>query len=342
LTVKAHQIFSNKSRSVTAGGAGGGYNLVGNPYACPVNYASVIAASSATLNANFLILQENGSYATSPNGGVIAPHQGFMCLASSGGNINFTEACKNTVSLPNVIKAAVPVDFLTIQVSNSINGLGGSAELKFNSISSSDYSATEDLPFIPSVYENADNIWTTSTDNVSLLRNELPSKNNDEITIPLTVSCSVAGLHSLIFNGLSSIESYNCIWIEELGGKSTNLVTSGGTFSFATSEPGEKQFILHFENKSGCLPVAEQIFENELEHNTKVFDNGSDVLVKFNFTEVTPVVVTVYNTLGQIVTEPIKTYVSGEVIGLNIPKSNNIYLVNIQSGGKSISKRIYH
>lgn len=332
--------FGNKSFAVTAGGAGGGYNLVGNPYACPITYSTVVAASG-NLNASFAILLENNTYSTDPNGGIIAPNQGFMCIANSSGSIQFTEASKNTVSSPNILRTAPIKDAITINVYNNINGLGGATYIHFKDNGSDMFDKTQDLSFLSGPNENADNIWTNSTDQVSLLKNVL-SIDNEEKLVPLTVKSGVYGTHHISFNGLADFDKYNTVILEDLNsGKKTDLLKEQN-YDFNAEEIGkEYHFTIRFSNKK-TTNEKETISTNLLNENTSVYNTPSNVVVKFNMKESTPVKISVFNLSGQKVFESSNLNVTDDRLALPLQKENGLYLLIIQSKDQQITRKIIY
>lgn len=332
--------FGNVSFPVTAGGAGTGYNLVGNPYACPITYSTVVAASG-NLFPNFIILLENGSYATNSNGGVIAPNQGFMCCASSSGSIKFTEASKNIVTSPNILRTAPINDAIAVNVYNNINGLGGSTYIHFKDNGSDIFDKSQDLLFLSGPNEDADNIWTNSADQVSLLKNVL-STDKEEMFVALTVKSGVYGTHHISFNGLSDFNKYNSVILEDLNsGKKTDLLKDQN-YDFNSEEIGkEYNFTIHFSNQK-TNHVKEAISTNLLNENTSVYNTPSNVIVKFNMSEPTPVKISVYNLTGQQVIEPMNLNVTNDRIALPLQKENGLYLLIIQSKDQQITRKIIY
>lgn len=333
--------FGNVSFPVTAGGAGSGYNLVGNPYACPITYSTVVA-NSGNLFSSFIILLENGSYATDPNGGIIAPNQGFMCCAASSGNIMFTEASKNIVTSPNILRSASKNNSIRFNVYNNVNGLGGQTSIEFSENSMDIFENNKDLSFLTSPYDGADNIWTNTTDNKSMLRNSLNSNDNEK-NVPLTVKSGVYGMHTISVKGLENLTNYNSVVIEDLTtGKQTDLVKEQN-YSFNAEEVDkEYNFIVHFSNKKQSGAVKETMASNILNENTSVYNTPSNVVVKFDMPVETPVQISVYNLTGQQVIKPMNLNVTNDRIALPLQKENGLYLLIIQSKDQQITRKIIY
>ncbi|TND06489.1 MAG: Uncharacterized protein FD123_3527 [Bacteroidetes bacterium] len=332
--------FSTKTFPITAGGSGGGYNLVGNPYACPVTYSAVVTASG-NLGASFLVLSESGSYVTNPNGGVIAPNQGFLCPATSSGVITFTEACKNTTALPNIIRIGDPENFIRINIRSVMNGLGGQAVVNFDPNSTRNNDIGIDLPFIESPYELAANIWTKGADNSELLMNVDPAQ-EDEITIPLFVEPAVFGQHDLTFEGLNAVNTYSCATLED---PSTGEIIDLGKqskYSFIVNSTGKKTFLLHFKRTPDGCRLADQAMAANLEAQTSVYANANGLFAKFGFSEATDIRLSVFNMLGQEIIADKQAIVQNETLLLDVPESHGIYLVRVQMGDKEITKKIFY
>lgn len=332
--------FGNITRSVVAGGSGAGYNLVGNPYACPVNYSSVQAASG-NIGASFMILQENGSYVTNPNGGVIAPSQGFMCIASSTGNMTFTEACKNTSSVPNIIRQAEPMNYVRINVTNDQNGLGGETAIQFNDQARNGYDLSFDMPYLPSPYETASNLWTTDRDGKDNILNALDA-GSDVLEIPLTVEAAVDGNQTITFRGINRVTAYSCAWMENTEtGERINL-REKDSYSFFASAGSKSSFILHFDRTGNNCPLAQQNLTESLDAQTQVYVANDMLMAKFFFTEATDVQIVIYDAEGREVAAPKQYTVSSESIALESPGAHGVYFVQVIQADRVTTKKIYY
>ena len=316
-----------------------GYNLLSNPYACPITFASVVASSSATINSTFVIVNANGTYSNSPNGGVIAASQGFLAHVTAAGNATFSENHKTTIASPNIVRMGNPENYLKIKTSNEINGLGGEATIQINedAINGED---VYDLPFLSSPYEEATNIWTSDKDNKDLLYNVL-NANSDELSIPMSIVAVTTGKQLVTFNGLNSISSYTCANLEDLStGKKMDLKYQD-FYSFDANNVGEKHdFIIHLNRSGDCL-LKDQNINESLEALTQAYINDNKIFVKFDFEELSDVNVALFNSMGQQVTNPQNFSVSNQTICLENPGAHGIYFVRIIKGNEVVTKKIY-
>lgn len=329
----------NVNRAVTAGGAGGGYNLVGNPYACPIDYATVVA-TSGNVNANFLVLQENGTYLTSPNGGVIPPGQGFLCAATSSGNIQFTEAAKNITTTPSVIRM-IPENQIKIKAGNDVNGLGEEVVIQVDQSGSEAFDAYTDLPYIASPYENATHLWSSNSTDDRFILNHTSSV-EDHLMIPFTVVSSTIGVQSLTFKDLNSVTAYNCAWLEDTeNGQRINL-NMNDTYSFEETELGvEHKFVLHLERTNDCEQDLQRV-DPSLEAQTSVYVNSGNVYAQFGFADESMVTISMYDMNGRAVIAETNMSVSNQTVTLTAPDAHGIYIVRIVKDGEAVSKKFYY
>lgn len=329
----------NVNRAVTAGGAGGGYNLVGNPYACPINFATVVA-TSGNLFANFLVLQENGTYATSPNGGVIPPGQGFLCAATSSGNVQFTESAKTTTSTPSVIRSA-PENQIKIKAGNDVNGLGEEVVIQLDIAATESIESDYDLLYLPSPYETATHIWTTNSANDKFILNRT-SSTQEHLMIPFSVVSSTIGVQSLMFKDLNSVTAYNCAWLEDTeNGQRINL-NMNDTYSFEEEALDvEHKFILHLERTNDCEMDLQRV-DPSLEAQTSIYVNSGNVYAQFGFADESMVTISMYDMNGRAVMGETNMSVSNQTVPLTAPEAHGIYIVRIVKDGEAVSKKFYY
>ncbi len=330
----------NVNRAVTSGGAGGGYNLVGNPYACPVLYTSVVAASSASLNGSFLVLQENGSYATDPNAGTVAAGQGFLCIATTGGNLTFTESCKSTTANPNVLRT-IAGNQIRIKAGNEVNGLGEETVVRLNPAGNAAYDGMIDLPYIASPYDNATHIWSQNQDGAQFILNDI-STADDHRMIPISVVTSTPGGQILTFKDLNTVTEYNCAWLEDLTTGARINLNETDTYTFDEDQMGAaRNFILHLERTNDCV-LDLQNSTASLDAQSNVFVSGSQIFAQFDFETEEIVTISMYDLGGRMVMGETTMNVTGETVALTPPDAHGIYLVRIQKGNEITTKKIYY
>ena len=74
--------------------------------------------------------------------------------------------------------------------------------------------------------------------------------------------------------------------------------------------------------------------------NTSVYNTPSNVVIKFDMPEETPVTISVYNLTGQQVITTMNLNVVSDRIALPLQKENGMYLLIIQSKDQKISRKI--
>lgn len=332
--------FGGVSRAVTSGGAGGGYNLVSNPYACPVTYSTVVANSDAVLNPSFLILTESGSYATDPNGGTIAAGQGFLCIATVSGDVVFTETAKSTTANPNVIRAMAG-NQIRIKAGNEVSGLGEETIIRLNPVGDASYDAVVDMPYIATPYDNATHIWSQNEFGAQFILNDIGTS-DDHLMIPVSVVSSTPGVQSLTFKDLNTVTEYNCAWLEDLTtGERINL-NAVDTYTYTEEELGiTRNFLLHFERNNDCSFDLQQSAAS-LEAQTNVYVNSGQVYAGFEFETEEVVTVSMYDISGRIIMGETTMNVGTQTVSLTNPDAHGIYLVRIAKGTEVVTKKFYY
>ncbi len=113
--------FGNKAVSVTrtSTGANAGYNLLGNPYLCPLSSDDIISGFSGNLSGNAYSVwnSNNQSYDLVMTGGAdLAVGQAFFAKVSAAGTFTFTEAMKSPVNDVSVQRESASTSSLPLVV----------------------------------------------------------------------------------------------------------------------------------------------------------------------------------------------------------------------------------
>lgn len=332
--------FGAVSRAVTAGGAGAGYNILGNPYACPIDFASIVASNGGLLSPNFLILQENGTYATNPNGGVIGSNQGFMVLANTSGTVNFAESHKNTTSIPALIRTAQDENQIIINVSNEVSGRGEQTVIQFRDDATFERDADLDLPYIQSPYEDASRIYSSDAFGNNYIYNNIHAY-DEEVAVPLTVVASAPGVQKISFQNLNRMFAYNCAYLEDTHTGTVTWLNDNDVYNFESAVGEERHFVLHFSRKSDCDKPLSHV-QSSLDASSQAFMAAEMIKVMFNFEETQEVVVSVYDITGKEIIAPARHMVTGETLNIGTVNTHGIYLIRIVKGTEVVTKKLYY
>ncbi|MFN6038731.1 MAG: T9SS type A sorting domain-containing protein, partial [Bacteroidota bacterium] len=187
----------------------------------------------------------------------------------------------------------------------------------------------------------ADNIWTNASSDEKILLNRF-SLDAESKTVEVFLKAGTTGIHHLDFSGITSFNKYNCIWLENTENGEVVNIFKENSYKFNVSDTNDIQkFLIHFENRFDCFASNSQIKTNTLSDNTMIFNNGSGVFVKFNFEEVKNIELSVYNLQGQEVLKNQSLQVVNELLPLQLPSENQLYIVRIKSGDQILTRKIY-
>lgn len=253
LTSTGSIISGQKTPAVSNGGSG--YNLLANPYPCPLLFSSFYTTNSANINQKYHVFNPyTGGFdtwdgATSSGGytnGKIASGQGFFVEATSSTDLTFNEDHKYSGKDGNFLKLAandLKIMRLTIS-STTATPYVNYAVVGFTSSASETYSVQEDSKPLDQLAPNSPVISTYSSDGERLVINKMGELNKDyDILVRATVG--VSGTYSISADSLIN-EITGCVVLEDkLTGTLTDLKTNNSytfTISDTTKAP---RFVLH-------------------------------------------------------------------------------------------------
>jgi hypothetical protein len=183
-----------------------GWNLVGNPYASPIDWNSV---SKSNISAFYYIYNPStGSYVSDNGTTPIASGQAFYVQATGASpSISFSESSKTASTATEYFKGNNPK--LTIQmIKDSVNS--DVAWIEFASSASAGYDPSEDAL---KYYNSTINFGALlNNDSVEVQYSTTSPLSSTADTFPLFVYVS-SGSYSLSFNGLNSIASGKQIFL---------------------------------------------------------------------------------------------------------------------------------
>jgi len=212
-----------------------GFNMVGNPYPCPIDWNTINTGGITATNINPTIYMfdpvtnqydsykstgaSSGTGNPASTNSIIASGQGFFVQANAASpSLVINETAKSATSqlfggnlLMGTPVAQAPSQLLRLRL--AIDTLNyDDIVIGFNSNASTKYSAAEDAGYIPGV--NAmEGLASYSSDSVKLSMNFLPLPKQTQLVIPLEVHGRVTGLYTFQRTALDAIAPVYEIWL---------------------------------------------------------------------------------------------------------------------------------
>lgn len=336
IDTKGTPTIGNKvvSLSYSAGaGAYAGVNLVGNPYASSVNYAS---CSKTNITGNVLILDNTGNYTDYGASPVIPPHQGFWVTASgSGAQLTFLESAKSSATATSFyrkasnygIKLVFSSPMLPFYNENSIN---------FEMNSSVNYDVDKDALYMKSPNKNAPAIFMLTNSDAKLITNTINTDETD-VTIPLGIFTPKEGVY-YIAPSVMNTNSYNYAWIENTKTGKKFELNSTITINGSENETNH-DYVLRLSKSSKSTEISPSSLENDI----NVFNSENTINLKSYNTNHDLSQVAVYDLSGKMVLVVDNLYLeAGKISEIDISSlSRGLYIVKVTStSNQTISKKI--
>ena len=249
------------SYTLTRGGSGTiqGFNLVGNPYPCSIDWDATSVwdrtalVGAADYKSYWIWDDATGNYGTYIHGigspsnftRYIASGQGFMVLASAAGALTMNDNVKANSSQAFLKSGNITSEALRLKLNCDVNSYSDEALVSFNN------SVDGGSQKFNSMYTDAPELWSVKNgENYSI--NFMGEMNMEKI-IPLAVKAGVTGTYTIASSQLESFGSNSAISLEDrLTGTYTYLATTP-SYTFQVSAPATftDRFFLHFMDVTG-------------------------------------------------------------------------------------------
>jgi hypothetical protein len=332
-----------------------GFNLVGNPYPCYLDFSKVDTTAANilstiwyrtktsqdaytfdTYNGMANIATSNGATTVTK---MIPPMQAFWVrvkAGQTGGTLTFTNAMRahidnsgNRLKAPAANQSTQQV--LRLQVNNTANNTSDETVVYFNPNAQYGYDAY-DSPKMMNNSATVPDLYTT-TGNENLVINGMNAIPYDtEILLGFAPGSGTS--FQLKATELTNFESGTQVLLNDKGtGAVTNLAV-GDTYTFDNSVSASGRFSLVFKAPS----VTTGINSNNADVNITVFRNGNGQITVSCPTELTgKAMMSVYNALGQkLETQQLLSTVTV----LNNLVESGVYFVTVVSNGKTITRKV--
>ncbi|MCC8425096.1 T9SS type A sorting domain-containing protein [Mucilaginibacter sp. UR6-11] len=242
---------SNLAYSTPNGSNLEGFNLVGNPYPCSIDWNTAFSGTmsngiyapntdqtiyiyNATSKNYATYLNTGANTGTGTNGGtnIIPSGQGFFVHATTtGAQLVFNESAKvNAHPTSLLLNAATPTVTRQMRLQLSKDSINKDENVfVFNDAALSGYRKNEDALYLKG--SGAVSLSNLSTDNRALAINQLPFSKQTQV-IPLNVTVNAAGIYKLSLTELSNIPQIYDVWLKDAYKNDSLDIKANKTYSF--------------------------------------------------------------------------------------------------------------
>jgi hypothetical protein len=340
--------------SYTPGGDYPGQHLVGNPYAAHLDLNQLTGdiadeiyifdddiGPAGDYYAYWDRLNQVGTGDLATSGGIVAPHQGFWVTANSATTLGITESMKTTSTSSSTWVGKQEFPELAVRINKKDSPKGSRAFVRFNDVSTKNFDAFDNQFRLP-VPPNIPSISILTDDNKKLIVNSVNDYENS-YALPLSVKSGTQGIYQLSVNVKNITNGYNCYIIEDTKLNKIVNVSDGSYYEVAlnNNEKIDNRFILHI-SKDDC-PSNEApsgIYANNIDNKVGVFGHEQGAVVVFGYNETVNANISVYNTLGQLIGQPLNQNISSDRVILNLPATTQVYIIKVEVNGEVLTQRI--
>ncbi len=326
-----------------------GWNLVGNPFASSISWASVYTASGGASSGlyDFFEMYDytigDWSGYTSADGVEIGSGQGFWVYGLPGATslaLTVPETSKTTSSNSSIKAAFKNETNFCLKVSSPVNSF--SHTFKVNATAdASDELDSRDLPFRASPNKATPALYSILGGSKVNLNTFNSSK--DEYAMSLSMKVSTKGHYKIEASGFEFLPEFSCIKLED---KSRGLMvdfTAQSAYEFdAFLLEDNNRFVLHFYKNGHCKAIETASQPMDGADLVEVLPYSDGNVLNFSFPEYTSVSVSVTNLLGQHLLPVKRLTAMNESETIQLPSDfHGVYFIQIASERGNIVKKIY-
>ncbi len=329
-------------------GFGDGWNLVGNPYPCSIDWEATEGWDNTNIEPTIYVYDaQHYRYATYNSNTHVGTNGGTRYIPSQQGlYIHCTDDA--VWSMDNRVRIAYNQPFwkgantnqtnqLTENMFNimiSGNGYTDESMIGFKTDAGKGFDKNFDAYKLLSPEEIIPQINTTTLDgnNVKVAVNFLPQELINKSTVPLQFNVGQAGTFTITANNGMFDPTVNVTLEDIRTGKMTDLRTSTYTFS-SEAVSNDNRFLIHF----GDAPTS--IKESNLNEMIKIYSNQNYIFIQNSLTNNEKGTITIFDMVGKEINSRELTPNSLISIEMN-DEAGSIYLVRIVQGNKTFTKKL--
>jgi|GEM_PF-2480277 len=328
------------------------FNLVANPYACPISWDRVKASNNARLAGAIYAYGQSGdvSYNSGSGGtsgdistGAIPAGQGFYVEANNGGNINFTEAHKIFDNTGSISKPASTLQNFRLKIAGSADE--DDALINFNSNATHFFDGDYDAHKLfsspgyigyPGVYDKYTTISTKDPFNWDYSIQSIPPLTNS-LSIPVLARVSASGSYTISATDFQNFSS--CVGLLD---KTTNIThdlrQSDYVFTISDSTAAPRFELMLCRDES--IPLAGIAQTNLSGGSILISQNEEGAVVKTAFPQSTKAIISLYNIVGQKLMGDVMVEGTATVTNLNINLHNQVVLIRVVTDKEISTKKM--
>lgn len=260
-----------------------GWNLLGNPYACELNWHNMSIGAGI---GNFFYVYDSGTgnfeyyEVTGPGtgnatgninaNGFIASMQGFWVNSGINTNMVIDQDAKGEAD-PNFVKSSSPNDgnWLALKVSNKDNDYSCKSNIFFDFMGRDDYDEM-DIPMFrgperPTVRKSPMIFFKTDTED--LRKNTMFYEPHVDKVIPVAFNSEIDGRFELEVLDEELFAAYTCVYLyDAFTGDKVNMRKQSYTFTAEGSEYDQERFELILSNDINCGNEMAEHAEKEINY----------------------------------------------------------------------------
>jgi len=339
-----------------------GYNLVSNPYASPIAWSKVLDNSGVGINNAIYIWNADisGGASTSYVAGVSSHANGANNIIPAGQGFYVQALASTSLVFDEAVKVSNNTHLNPLLKSSASQAIGNIFRLKINGATDADQTAFRIHPEAtgyfdpewdahkifespgyagyPGPYSKYTTISSKDPANDDYSIQSVPPLTQD-VKIPVLVKVSTSGTYTI--SAQETDDVHDCILLKD---NLLNITTDlkGGSYNFTISDTTTSpRFELTVCRDSQLNPAS--VGELKQSGFIHISQDAEGAFVKTTFTENTKATISVYNSVGQKLTEDIK--IEGTITNtyLNLDAHNQVVLIRVVSDKEnSMKKMVLH
>lgn len=318
-----------------------GWNLVGNPYPCAVNWAvetgwdkTDIQNSIHLWNGDAQVYEtftitKYGTFSTKEATGIIPAEQGFFVVANSNTSLQVNNEAKLHNTEENFHKSETTVPNIKISATNSKSY--DEAIVYFAEDATEGFDSELDINKIFSFAQEIPSLYFKSADYQNLVINAMPEITEDMV-VPMSFYCSNNTVANLKFDEINDISEY--VYLKDLKENTFQEITENSEYSFVyNTEDATDRFEIIF--KSTMLSNEELSSSSEI--LTYAENKNIHVVSNDDFVAQNPVV-EIYSVNGAKIIQQTLTS-TNQTFDMNM-YSTGVYVVTIRTTDNVETKKV--